>query len=536
MANNDLDMISLLPDALLLIIISLLPFEEAFRTCILSKRWLHLWKRSPSIEINENYVDHYYDSTRGARRNVIVRLVTLWLENRGEDTVDKFSLTFSHPENVRDLIEKCVIFVTKHGVKELVLDFSSPFWERAVIPRHNEALLELPKLAYGHNNSIQHLKLISCRFLEDGLSTWHVLREVTLGWMEVPINAITTLLANCKMIESLVLEKCWNTNHFEIEGTEALRLKRLIINKCFFAYGRSFKLNAPNLCYFKYVGEIVPFQVKNTSIEEAYLDFYLGFHDPRIGMLTYGLVKDLYNARVLSICTTVLQAASMVEKRTMVRDMNTRHLIMRMNMQNAELPGVFFFLLICSTLESLTLEICSDIMSEDEDEEQDQDYSDDTDEGEEEEQDNEMDENEEEEQDYHDTEEDEEEKRDYYDDVDSDGEDYQYENTDEYDTNEKLGNLFNVVNNQLKEMEHLGIFKCFETLKTVEVKYFVGSGTGVAFLCYLIRFGKVLQKVKVDVAFEELITKENQSFYFGIKEYLINSPKASNDLQISFCY
>lgn len=48
------DRISNLPDDLLLQILVLLPIAEAVRTCVLSTRWRHMWRRLPRLEFNDD--------------------------------------------------------------------------------------------------------------------------------------------------------------------------------------------------------------------------------------------------------------------------------------------------------------------------------------------------------------------------------------------------------------------------------------------------------------------------------------------------
>ncbi|KAK9011600.1 hypothetical protein V6N11_044446 [Hibiscus sabdariffa] len=48
------DRMSALPDAVLHQILSLLPTKHSIQTSILSKRWIHLWKFTPAIDIPYN--------------------------------------------------------------------------------------------------------------------------------------------------------------------------------------------------------------------------------------------------------------------------------------------------------------------------------------------------------------------------------------------------------------------------------------------------------------------------------------------------
>ncbi|KHM99597.1 F-box protein [Glycine soja] len=469
--ENNTDKLSSLPELLCLFIISLLPFKDAVRTCILSKYWLHIWKNSPKIEFSENFDGNFIGrfepfSSIKARRSVFMKFLKLWLDFRKEGDVEKFSLKFSKPKNDhREIIEGCIAFVTQHGVKELELDFSDPFWEEEVIPNKREALFELPKLAYENKPNIESLKLSSCSFRENDLSNWQALKEVTFGWMEVTLDAMTIVLSNCKMIESLVLHKCWNLSHFEI-GSEALSLKRLVVDKCSFR-NALFKVSAPNLCFFKYFGKLCFFEMKNTlAIEEAHLHFYLGYDNVGTGArVLYDLVKDLYNARVLTVCPYLIQ-----DYQAMWIDSDEEQ-------------------------DDLPLWIDSDEDQDDQAMWMDNDF-----------------------QNYDDD-----------DEYNIDDEDNIY---DDYCTD-----FINMVDNQIKGMKNVINYNCLESsLKLVEVKDFVGSKNGLVFLCYLIRYGKVLKNVSINVLKTELEGSSNVAFYSAIEEYLMTTPRASSDLQISMCY
>ncbi|KAK7387055.1 hypothetical protein VNO78_27543 [Psophocarpus tetragonolobus] len=527
--EDNIDMFALLPDSLVLAIISYLPFKEAVRTCLLSKYWKHLWVNLPCIELKEHFESLEPFGSRNARRRVFLKFVAFWLDNRKDGPVDKFSLIMSNPNDnlVEDMIDRCVAFVTQHGVKELELDFSDPSWEEEVIPFRREALVELPTMAYKHQ-SIQSLKLSSCSFLANGLSNWRELKEVTLSWMEVNTDTLATLLSSCTMIESLVLKKCWNWGHFEI-GNETSSLNRLLVEKCSFQ-NSFFKINAPNLCFFKYWGKLLLFEFKNLlAMEDAHLDFYLGYSNAGIGSrVLYDLVNDLYNARVLSVCPYILQVIRTEERARLARDMNTRHLTVKMNMLTSEVRGVLFFLRSCPMLECLTIQSGSKItlpdyqaMWIDSDEDQDDLPM-------------RMQDNDEEQDD----------QAMLTDSVSLDNMDNYESSHDEEDEYYEDGSyLINTVDYMMKNVEYLIYYECLESsLKVVELKDFTCSKSnlvsqnGLALLCYLIRRGKGLTNVKINVLKGEIDGEKNVAFYRMIEEYLMTTPRASTDLQISICY
>uniref|UniRef100_A0A0D3HJA5 F-box domain-containing protein n=1 Tax=Oryza barthii TaxID=65489 RepID=A0A0D3HJA5_9ORYZ len=45
------DLTGALPDAMLHRILSLLPAQEAVRTCVLARRWRHLWRSAPGLRV-----------------------------------------------------------------------------------------------------------------------------------------------------------------------------------------------------------------------------------------------------------------------------------------------------------------------------------------------------------------------------------------------------------------------------------------------------------------------------------------------------
>lgn len=295
-----------LPDSLLIVIISLLPFNEAMRTSILSKHWLHLWKKSTNVEFNEFFFVKYdapqYE--REAQRMNFLNFVNLWIRNHKDTTIEKLFLKLSNPSDATEIVKRCVSFAKEYEAKELGIDFSDPNWCES--DHENPiALFELPTNAYEHK-VIQSLTLYSCGFLDTELIKLQALKEVSFGWIELRDGAINTILSNCKMIESLSMKKCWSSAQFDC-GSDDLRLRRLLVDSC--SFNNVFKLNAPNLTFFEYFGEMNDFKIeKSFDIGEAEVDFGLEYVDIlHEDIFLQKIIRDLRHARVLTICSYTLQ-------------------------------------------------------------------------------------------------------------------------------------------------------------------------------------------------------------------------------------
>ncbi|KAK7320400.1 hypothetical protein VNO77_29832 [Canavalia gladiata] len=331
--TESFDFISLLPNSLLSTIISFLPFKEAVRTSVLSKNWLNICKSTTNIEFNELFFvkPNEPPEIRKAQRRTFLEFTRSWIVNHTGTLVDKFCLTLSMPQNVGDVIERCIAFATQHGVKELELDFSDPNWHQNKVHYYNHgAQFKLPEHVYWYTR-LESLKLYSCSFVETEMVNFHALKQVYLGWMEVSVVAIKALLTNCKMLESLSMQRCWNFDSFDLGQEQNTRLRKLVLDKCLFLFVY-FKVNAPNLKIFKYCGLMKFFIIEIDSLEMEEADMDL----------------------------KVMVIPSGRESLRMQQDMNVRHLIIKTALHENEFLGITFLLNSCPMLEYLTIELCTE--------------------------------------------------------------------------------------------------------------------------------------------------------------------------------
>ncbi|KAL0000896.1 hypothetical protein SO802_014677 [Lithocarpus litseifolius] len=358
MADN-MDMFRKLSEHLILIIISFLPFKEAVRTSVLSKRWRYIWHETRNIEFDERAFVDFRESQemQASQRRGFMDFALRRIHNYQGRDIDKFQLTLSKPENFHGDIQRCISFAITHNVKGLGLDFSDPTWAEDNLDNH-AALFDLPLNVYGHV-VLESIKLFSCNFRNSDFMNFRALKQVSFGWLELSLSFIEALLKNCPLLESLSLKKCWNLDHLEISG-QNLRLKNFVADNCSLI-SDEIVIDAPYLRFFKYSGKMAHFEIEihRSHMEEADLDFGIEFeHYDGIGTDLYNLLNQLYPIKVLTVCSFMLQFLPLGDEPVrMGFDMRIKHLTLKTSVHPFEFIGIGFLLNSCPHLETLTLDI-----------------------------------------------------------------------------------------------------------------------------------------------------------------------------------
>ncbi|XP_050217312.1 F-box protein At3g62230-like [Mercurialis annua] len=342
---------------------SVLLQQEASRTCILSKQWLHVWRETTNIEFNENFFhapQEADEETLIMQRNVFIRFVRQFITNYPQKSIQRFALTCSNPQEFLPDVKAFVGFALSRNVTELELDFSNPNWREDDDHSHeSSSMFELPVETYELiKGSVVSLKLFACRFDAYGVSNFSILKSVSLGWIGLSICSIKCVLVNCPLIESLSLKNCWGLQSFEIPSP-SLKLKTFVIDKCNLIED-FFMIEGSKLEFLKYSGTIAPFYISSPrNLKEADLDFGLQTEfDADFGYVLYDFLQEIYAAKVLTLCSVFLQIIPQGEEPFGFQvSLDVRHLILKTAMHFNEYFGIRFMLNSCPLLEILTFDI-----------------------------------------------------------------------------------------------------------------------------------------------------------------------------------
>ncbi|XP_010538048.1 PREDICTED: putative F-box/LRR-repeat protein At1g56400 [Tarenaya hassleriana] len=346
---QDPDMLSGMKDLLLIMIISYLPFKDAVRTSVLSKRWKNLCYQTRNVQFNEtDFVDlSASEENKLARRALFVRFMSEWVSWFYGDRIDSFEVKFSKPDGFQGEMKSLIRFAVSKSVKNLVLDFSCG-------SENQVTAIDLPSCVY-EKAKLESLNLYACGLVASSFKNMTSLKNLSLGFVE--LGSVQSLLMNTPLLESLTLRMCRNVDLVELINNE--RLRELIIENCDFT-GSAFYFDVPCLEVFKYSGEFchIVFDRLKRRMQEVCLDFGLETEFEETGEILCNILYDVASATTLTVCTYLLQEVPNGENPlSLDRPLETRCLTLKTSLYPHEFLGIRFMLKSCYILESLTLEI-----------------------------------------------------------------------------------------------------------------------------------------------------------------------------------
>lgn len=229
------DQISQLPDVILISILSLLGIRDAARTCVLSKRWIYVWKQITCLNFDD--IDALSKPQKKRRQRVKITSSYNWvnqvLQLHQGPSLDEFKIRSSSldcsPSSSE--IDNWIEFAMWRRVKGLEIDLEAGRRSRFSSPSY--AFPDKPFRS------------------PFGISCIKSLKHLSLSFVNITGELVEHFLSYCELLEHLSVSCSDQLVNFKVAGS-SLRLKFLQISECT-SLGLV-EIWAPNLVSFIYKG------------------------------------------------------------------------------------------------------------------------------------------------------------------------------------------------------------------------------------------------------------------------------------------
>ncbi|XP_058767187.1 FBD-associated F-box protein At1g66310-like [Vicia villosa] len=297
------DRISDLPDSIILHILSFLNIKQALQTCILSTRWMNLWKQPPTPVLI---------SSQLTTADIFIEFVSLIFSNRNIST-DLYTLRFrSSNVTEQSLLETILNYAVSHKVQQLDVHVKCDIQQFPTCLLSCRSLTSLD-LCFSHPTVYGRTTLFPSSLnmpVLTSLSLWHFAFSVGNDGRVDPFSALTNL-------KSLTMVYC------KVAGAQNLRISSTkLVN--FYIYMRHYaretyfgiELHAPSLCTFNFSG--IPVQKlcwgksNLSSIKQVSIDIIEFWKSKETSSVLLNWLIELANVESLTISSTALKVISLV--------------------------------------------------------------------------------------------------------------------------------------------------------------------------------------------------------------------------------
>ncbi|TXG59264.1 hypothetical protein EZV62_013837 [Acer yangbiense] len=236
-SDEEVDLISELPEGVLHTILSFLPFKEIVQTSVLSTRWEEVWRTYPVFTIDESVFnndlyEYLLDNCEGEENNGVdeeIRRKTMRLYQclerllRNRLSIEKFKTELSEflddPE-FESFLHSCVCYAIGSNIKKMKLDFA-----------YEGILYNLPPIVLC-SKSIEVLKLRGCNVELPTESNVKLpsLRKLHLFGVDCKDHVISNLFSGFPLIEEMICSGCEGLGTVKLFGLYRLNKIKLIKN------------------------------------------------------------------------------------------------------------------------------------------------------------------------------------------------------------------------------------------------------------------------------------------------------------------
>ncbi|CAM0951361.1 unnamed protein product [Alopecurus aequalis] len=361
------DRISLLPEALRLHIVGLLPFKSAIRTGALSTSWRALWThRWPA----PSSIDLRLDT------HVPPPPILESVERRCRRRLDRFSFSFriGKEKLQTDGIHRILGHAAACSAADLHVDCAhsaGAFVFKLRLPRGDPHLTRL---------TIGGIRIGLSKPFSARSHTFSVLEVIHLSGVTLSDYTLENLVAASPLLRTLELCYC-NGFTFVSVAAAGAQLRSLTIAECTGVRDFSSTMEAPSLLSFRYSGSYIP--ALTIAATCALADLYLCFGGPagrpsnpvsewfdwptELPRNWLQGLTNLSNLTVLTLCSSALRrvsakarARSLAKRAASCKLQNLRELqLLMFAMNNTSLDDIYVFIVACCTplLERLFVEL-----------------------------------------------------------------------------------------------------------------------------------------------------------------------------------
>ncbi|KAJ9539982.1 hypothetical protein OSB04_026488 [Centaurea solstitialis] len=217
------DLLSRLPDEILVSILSSLPLKEAAATSLLSRRWRYLWCQTDRLLFEDmerwGFIQNELDSSYSDARDEYMSWVDHIIHQHKSPTIDEFKIRFGLDENAKAVIDKWIKYAISKNVQTLELFLlrihatcGNYCFPNKIFDRYCGSSLK----RHSFNDPLMEIKF---------------LKSLILRCVDVDDEGVKKIQNNCPVLEHLFIMCSRKLVKPEIHG-KGLALKSLDIRSC----------------------------------------------------------------------------------------------------------------------------------------------------------------------------------------------------------------------------------------------------------------------------------------------------------------
>ncbi|XP_030457608.1 putative F-box/LRR-repeat protein At5g02930 isoform X2 [Syzygium oleosum] len=358
------DLLSRLPDDILLLILDRLPMKDALGTSMLSRSWRFLWKSMHKVDFTYRWVEE--------TGNEVIPSVSQFFRRCRLPKIYCFRLSFRYNSCMLHRVNSWISLALKNGVEELDLNFND-LEDRRKKAMWRHPYYHFPEPLYSSSSVVK----LGLAFLKLDLpARLHLknLRELSLDRVVLPDDAIEKIATDCEKLELLSLTNCNMRGNLKITiQPRTVPIKVSILDGFMMVEPKTnLVIDCPTLGGLEFRGGMTRsnFLIKNVPAGvEARFNFDEMLYRRRVVLVTgaglYGaqydknlqsLLNIFQSARHFHFCSWCIQILSV--KKMMKQEMVTlgsTSLVLDTGLLKWELPGIACLLTACPNLENLAV-------------------------------------------------------------------------------------------------------------------------------------------------------------------------------------